>query len=601
MRRTISGTRMMAEKTRFLSWLMPTGSAQQGVRGLVYAFATAYPRHTLFMIIGLLVAGLLEGLSVMAMLPLISMMTGEGAGSASPAETLVRDALAIVGLEPTLGVLLALITLGMVFKGAVMLWATRQVGYTVAHVVADLRHQFIDGLMRVRWSYFTAHPVGRFANTLSTETERAARAYEAVCQMLALSIQALVYFVLAMLVSWKVALAALAAGAVLILLLGWLVRMARAVGRRQTELMQSVMARITDGFRGMKPLKAMGQEQRLGRFLRRRVDDLNQAARQSVIYRQALAHLTEPIIVLFLALGMFIAHEILQVPLTLQIVMAVLFFRLITRLGNIQQFWQSVMLTESAYWAVRQTLSEIAAEREENAGGKIPQLPAPIALRDVHFSYAGAKSGQKVLDGVSFTIHPGEITTIIGGSGAGKTTLADLIAGLSRPTAGKIFLGDVELGELDSQKWRARIGYVPQELFLFNKTLKDNVTLEDARIDDATVMRALRQAGAADFVSALPDGLETRVGEGGARLSGGQRQRIAIARALVRSPALMILDEPTTALDPETERGICETVRGLAENRCILSITHQPAWKEIADRVYQLADGKLTPVAKGTG
>jgi ATP-binding cassette subfamily C protein len=137
------------------------------------------------------------------------------------------------------------------------------------------------------------------------------------------------------------------------------------------------------------------------------------------------------------------------------------------------------------------------------------------------------------------------------------------------------------------------VGYVPQEVLLFNGTIFDNIALGDPAITEADVKAALEDAGAQGFVEALPDGLNAPVGERGAMLSGGQRQRIALARALVHRPALLILDEATSALDPETEKEICQTVRRQAGKLTVLAITHQPAWVTIADRVYRVVEGAV--------
>jgi ATP-binding cassette subfamily C protein len=210
----------------------------------------------------------------------------------------------------------------------------------------------------------------------------------------------------------------------------------------------------------------------------------------------------------------------------------------------------------------------------------------------VSFAYGA----QPVLRNVDLALRPGEITTVIGASGSGKTTLADLLLGLRWTEVGTIRIGDIALRDIDIAFWRSHVGYVPQELFLFNATLAENVTLDDPAVGRDKVRAALQQAGAWEFVAQLPQGMDSRVGEGGILLSGGQRQRIAIARALVRDPALLILDEATTALDPETEAAICDTVRGLAHGRIILAITHQPAWISAAHHVYRLAEGRLSPV-----
>ena len=190
-----------------------------------------------------------------------------------------------------------------------------------------------------------------------------------------------------------------------------------------------------------------------------------------------------------------------------------------------------------------------------------------------------------VLHAVSLVVPAAQVTVLTGPSGAGKTTIADLILGLHQPDAGQVLLDGVPLREIDLASWRSLVGYVPQELVLFHDTIFANVALGDPRIGEAEAQHALEVAGAWDFVRKLPEGMSTHVGESGAKLSGGERQRIALARALVSRPRLLILDEVTSALDPDTEWQICRGIRALAGEMAVLAITHRPAFLEIADRV----------------
>ena len=169
---------------------------------------------------------------------------------------------------------------------------------------------------------------------------------------------------------------------------------------------------------------------------------------------------------------------------------------------------------------------------------------------------------------------------------SGKTTIVDLAIGLIRPDAGTIILDGKPLQEVDIQAWRGMIGYVPQETLLLHDTIMRNVTLGDPTLQKSDVEWALQAAGASDFVAALPDGLETVVGERGGRLSGGQRQRVAIARALVNRPRLLILDEATSALDHESEDAIRRTLENLTGQISILAISHNRALVRAASRVF---------------
>ena len=186
---------------------------------------------------------------------------------------------------------------------------------------------------------------------------------------------------------------------------------------------------------------------------------------------------------------------------------------------------------------------------------------------------------------------------LTGPSGAGKTTIADIILGLYRPDRGRVLLDGWPLDEIDVHGWRRLVGYVPQELALFHDTIFANVALGDRKIGEADVRQALELAGAWTFVAGLPDGVMTLVGERGTKLSGGQRQRIALARALVSKPRLLILDEVTSALDPDTEWQIVQGIRELADAMAVLAITHRPAFLEVADRLYRVADGRVIELA----
>ncbi|MEU0528120.1 thiol reductant ABC exporter subunit CydD [Streptomyces niveus] len=194
------------------------------------------------------------------------------------------------------------------------------------------------------------------------------------------------------------------------------------------------------------------------------------------------------------------------------------------------------------------------------------------------------------LDSATLVVEPGETVALVGPSGAGKTMLLNVLLGFTAPTEGRVRVGGVDLSSLDLDRWRERIAWVPQHPYLFAGTIAENVRLARPDADAAAVRKALRDAGAYDFVTALPQGADTPLGEDGAGLSSGQRQRLALARAFLADRPLLLLDEPTAALDGETEAGIVETVRRLSVGRTVLLVIHRPALLSVADRVIELGD-----------
>jgi ATP-binding cassette subfamily C protein len=562
---------------------------------LLKTFARAYPLQSAVMLFALLIAGLIEGVSLTALVPLLNHVlvtpgTSEGDASGVEADGIggfLLGAIEAAGFTPSIVVLLIIILLGAIFKGGLTLLAKQKVGYIVAQVATDLRLSMLRAMLASRWEYFLHQPVGRLTNSMSIEASRAANAYLHGATLISLVIEALVYLTIATLVMWQAALFALLVGLLIYRLLGSLVKTARRAGKRQTKFTRSMIARLADTLLSVKPLKSMGRESLVNTVLISETKNINLALRRQVVSAEVLAAGQEVLFALVLVVGIYVTLVKLELPLATVMVLGFLIHRILKKTGRVQRSYQKMAVCESAYWSIQKTI-EKADLAVEHPGGKLtPTLDEGIELRGVSFSY----DDKRILDELSLTIPAGSFTAIIGPSGSGKTTILDLIIGLLQPASGRVLVDEVPLQDLDMHRWRRTIGYVPQETVLLHDSVFNNVALGDPGISEADVVSALQAAGAWAFTEKLTEGIHSDVGERGGKLSGGQRQRIMIARALVHRPRLLIMDEATTALDPQSEAAICETLQKLRGRQTILVISHQPALLEVADRAYRLQDG----------
>ena len=567
----------------------------------------AYPWRTALAMVAILFAGIADGAGITALLPLLKLATATqpagqadilpeiatgGAKEGGHMERMVIDALSLVGLEPTLGVLLIVVVGFITVRSILLLIANRHVGYSSAHIATELRLSLLRAVLATQWQYFQNKPIGKLANSMATEANRSAQAYVFGVTMLAMVVQTVIYMGISFAVSWKATLACLAIGLLMMAVLHTLVRMSKQAGKRQTDFIKSLISRLTDTLQSVKSLKAMAREELADTVLSAETDKLNEALRSEVFSKEMLDAILTPLTAIVIAIGIYIALDKWGMPFASVLVLVILLGRVLGQLSKIQKQYQKLVTMESAFWSLRKAIKQAKNAREVSGGIEQPGLESAIRLDRVSFAY-GEK---KVLQDVSLTIPTQSLTTIIGSSGAGKTTLVDLIIGLYEPSSGAVYLDDVPLTRIDLKQWRRKLGYVPQEQLLLHDSILTNVTLGDPQLTEADAEHALKEANAWEFVSALPDGMHSSVGERGTKLSGGQRQRIMIARALAHRPSVLILDEPTSALDPASEALISETLRRLRKDYTILAISHQPALAESADVVYRLQNGELTEV-----
>ncbi|MGI9372600.1 MAG: ABC transporter ATP-binding protein [Hyphomicrobiales bacterium] len=562
------------------------------MKSIFKIFFGARKTRPIFVIVCLVLAGLAEMVSMSALLPAATQVAGGPTENSSSLNQLVENTLMAIGIAPTLTNFILIVSGAFIVKALLAFTAMTYVGFTVAWVATDLRSALLRRLLDAKWSYFTDQRVGFIANSISNDATRAGNAYNASAISISYLIQATAYAAVAILISPKLAIASIVVGVLLAVSLRSFVKMSRKHGYRQTDSTAQLVTDVSDALGNIKPLKSMERQASFIELFRRKIKAIRRA-----LFRQRIAVHgrkcgEEILVALFIAIGGYGAVVMGGLPLPELLVFGIIFFQMVSLVGKAQLKLQNAVQFESAWWRLHELIAASEDAVEENPGTKTPTLETSASFENVTFAH----QEKTVISAASLEIPAGKMTVLQGPSGAGKTTLIDLLIGLYRPASGTVHIDDVDLMEIDLHKWRRMIGYVPQELTLFNGTVRENITVGDQSFTDKDIARACQLAGVTDFLDDLDDGLDTLTGDMGVKISGGQRQRIALARALIGSPKLLILDEVTSALDPAMEAAIVERIQSLSGHYTIVAITHRPAWTQVADKLYQVEKGAVKEV-----
>ncbi|MDH3734021.1 MAG: ABC transporter ATP-binding protein/permease [Gemmatimonadota bacterium] len=538
-------------------------------------------------------ASAVDAIGVLLLVPLLGLVgLDAGQGSVGKIGEFVADGLAGLGIPLTLASVLIAYVVLVAFKNAFEVWETSTVARLEQDFVSRLRSRLYKATVRVPWVHFSRGRRSDFIHLLTSELDRVSGATSEAPRLISLILIGGAYLVLAAVISPTLTAITGGCGLLMMILLRRRNRRVEERGSKASELGAELHAEATENLRGLKTVRSYGAErQTIRRFsdLSGRVADNWVATLREYSMTSALYGVLSAVV---LAVTVFLAMEALALPTATILLVLYLFARIVPRFSGVQTTYQYLLNATPAYSNVRAMALWAEGHTPPRTAATAVSFAREIGMRDVTFRYP-TKTNAIAVEGISLTVRPGEFVALVGRSGAGKSTVADLLLGLLEPSSGEVVIDGVQLTPEAGPGWRERVGYVPQRTFLLHDTVCANLEWGTPGASEGEMWEALRLARAEDFVRDLPGELDAVVGDDGALLSGGEQQRLALARALLRKPDLLLLDEATSGLDYENERDILEAIHRLDGQVTTLMITHRLQLARGADRIYVLESGSM--------
>jgi ATP-binding cassette, subfamily B, bacterial MsbA len=557
-------------------------------------FLRPYPWALPVLVVLGLLSSLSEGLGLGLLIPLMGIVLHESEATMADAGPLVEYTVRYASVfdeDVRLFALCVIVVLLVGLKGLIQCGYAVIAAGVIERVTHNLRMALVRQLFEVGYAHIVQSDQGKILNTLHGESQRAGQALNSLAFTIAGVCAVVVFFVLLLLISWKMTLALCAGGLIGSLAVRMIVRLGQTLGGRAVTAWDQLSERTIDVLHGMRVIRVFTQEEReIARF--EKVSDDTRSIQWWVL---AITNMTYPlmeVIYLPLLIGVLATGLYLDLAIPVIITFLILVYRMLPYVKNVDTHRVFLARFAGTVEVVNEALRRDNKPYLVSGTARFERLQSGITFENVSFSYA-ANVSRVALDGVSLQLNKGEMVALVGRSGSGKSTLINLLCRLYDPTTGRILVDGRPLPEFELRSWRRRLGLAGQDAELMSGTVLENIAFGRDDVGMAEIVAVAKRVLAHDFIEALPAGYQTAVGPQGTRLSGGQRQRIGLARALLRQPDILILDEATNALDSLTETVIKETLDNLAGSVTMLIVAHRLSTVRSADRVVVLEGGRV--------
>ena len=461
-------------------------------------------------------------------------------------------------------------------------------------IIKSLTIGLYNDIFSAKWSFFTNLAPGKLLNTLRQELNKVGDVTGEVALMFAMIVQFSTYLIIPFAIDFTFTIYTLLIAFILGLPFLLLSNVSHKLGKLNTSTSNKITSVMNETIQAAKIILGYGNK---NKAIEDNINALNQHI-DVTIKSQIVGILSNlffrPIALLAVIISLSISININENISEYAAIFWSL-WAIIPLLSGLIHSHVTVNNLLPSYEQLKSIRSKAILNIEDSGEIKFIKLDNEIRFKNVNFSYPNKKT---LINNCSFKIKKNEITTIVGKSGAGKSTIIDLILGLQKPVKGEIFFDEKNLNNFDLNLYRKKIGFVSQDPFLFYDTIRNNFLWLEEKILDEEILESLKLANAYDLIMSLPLKLDTYVGERGLELSGGERQRIVLARAIIRKPELLILDEATSSLDYESEKMINETLKKISNSTTILVVAHRSSTIKIADKIHVLKDGEIIESGK---
>jgi len=546
-----------------------------------------------------MLTALVEGVGLAFLLPILefAMADDDPTQEASQFANYFFEAYELIGIEPTLTSLILGVAAVMTFRFSVsFLIGWLQAALTMGYMT-ELRTNAYQNLLEASVGYVDERDDDEIINTVVTETHAASSVISNVLGIVEKVFFGIVYAALAFVLSPLLTVFS-------VIVLGGVAFLTRfrldagyEIGDKVATANERIQGLATAATRGRREIKLFNMDDQLqSEFtgVQQRLADTKVALERNQVALKNFNQLLNAFVVFALV---FLAIESLALGFATLATFLFAMYRLSPIISNLNNSLYSLDGSLPHLVRAQGLRVELGAHCERSGAEPAPNPTTRLSMNGVSFRYDDEADGTDVTD-VSLAVERGETIALAGPSGAGKSTIVSLLARLYEPDAGDISANDINLERIDRSSWYDRVTVVPQQPFLFNGTLRENVAIGAPEADEESIERACELAQVSSFLPELPDGLETDLGDDGVRLSGGQRQRIAIARALLTDADILILDEATSELDSPTEEAIIDGIESIDREYATIVIGHWLSTVRNADRIYTVVDGEI--VESGT-